>query len=460
MNLYSEYISDDEKKQFFDKGIIIFDTSSLLKLYTYNQETALDILEKCAHLFKGRMFLPDQVRYEFEKNKEKVVEKPIESYKKILGHNEPFHKIKKTIDDLNVIQKNVKGYLQTFIERLGKEDKHPYLSSDFIYKFEEEVNRYLESLESITTNSAIKSLDLSAEVDKQVQTIREQVTLDSLKSIIDQSFIAGREYSFSDLFNIAKEGKIRYDLTIPPGYKDKEEKNGFQVYGDLFVWYQIIEYAKEKKAPCIFVSDDIKEDWNEKEGKKTNSKLIRHELQLEFNEKAKFSILKRTLVDFIYEFGEYFKVKFGEGTLDEIKLNHISELLEGEKEQFIEEVESEILENIENEYTVPDYEFNYEYYDNTKDIISIKIIDVSQNIDQEYSVVYEITIDIGIDYDTWEYWGRDDDTKEEIHSPHENTSYYGEILLTVHRTVTVDENDELVTTESNIFTKSNNFEKL
>ncbi|KST82975.1 PIN-like domain-containing protein [Lactococcus lactis] len=97
MNLYSEYISDDEKKQFFDKGIIIFDTSSLLKLYTYNQETALDILEKCAHLFKGRMFLPDQVRYEFEKNKEKVVEKPIESYKKILGHNEPFHKIKKQL---------------------------------------------------------------------------------------------------------------------------------------------------------------------------------------------------------------------------------------------------------------------------------------------------------------------------------------------------------------------------
>ena len=40
-------------------------------------------------------------------------------------------------------------------------------------------------------------------------------------------------------------------------------------YGDLILWYQIIDKAKESKKPIILISGDVKEDWwLEKNGKR------------------------------------------------------------------------------------------------------------------------------------------------------------------------------------------------
>jgi len=60
---------------------------------------------------------------------------------------------------------------------------------------------------------------------------------------------------------IIKEGSFRYTNSTPPGYKDKNDKVGFQMYGDLILWKQIIHYAKEQKKPIIFVTNDNKDDW-------------------------------------------------------------------------------------------------------------------------------------------------------------------------------------------------------
>lgn len=52
----------------------------------------------------------------------------------------------------------------------------------------------------------------------------------------------------------------RYQNKIPPGYKDAR-KGGDQQYGDLILWLQVIDQAKESGKPIVFVTDDRKDDW-------------------------------------------------------------------------------------------------------------------------------------------------------------------------------------------------------
>ena len=79
------------------------------------------------------------------------------------------------------------------------------------------------------------------------------------------------------LEDIYRQGKTRYENRQPPGYEDankgkQSEKqftshisNGLvirQEYGDLIVWFQIIEAVKSRRLThIIFVTDDEKEDW-------------------------------------------------------------------------------------------------------------------------------------------------------------------------------------------------------
>lgn len=75
----------------------------------------------------------------------------------------------------------------------------------------------------------------------------------------------GNEFSYEQMIKIAEEGSFRYKENIPPGYEDKSNKNGLHKYGDLFVWKQIIEYAQTVKKDVLFITNDVKVDWYDKE---------------------------------------------------------------------------------------------------------------------------------------------------------------------------------------------------
>ena len=78
--------------------------------------------------------------------------------------------------------------------------------------------------------------------------------------IVDTYFSVGREFSYDELFEITKKGKHRYEFRIPPGYGDLKtgDKDGFQIFGDLIIWMQILEYAKDTQKPILFITNDIK----------------------------------------------------------------------------------------------------------------------------------------------------------------------------------------------------------
>ena len=72
-------------------------------------------------------------------------------------------------------------------------------------------------------------------------------------------------FSQDQLYHICDEGEERYEKSIPPGFKDKKDKDGIRKYSDLIIWKEIINYAKENQLDIIFVTDDVKADWWEKE---------------------------------------------------------------------------------------------------------------------------------------------------------------------------------------------------
>jgi len=81
---------------------------------------------------------------------------------------------------------------------------------------------------------------------------------DALDALLEDKL--GLHYSQEKLNEVYNLGKERYKQEIPPGYGDKN-KEGTKKYGDLILWFQIIDKAKEANMPIILVTDDRKEDW-------------------------------------------------------------------------------------------------------------------------------------------------------------------------------------------------------
>ncbi|KJD45760.1 hypothetical protein QD47_09715 [Paenibacillus terrae] len=90
--------------------------------------------------------------------------------------------------------------------------------------------------------------------------------------------IIGEPYPQDKINIIEKEGGERYKYSVPPGFKDKDDKNKLdyrtygdfryqQLYGDLIVWNQMIDRAKTENNPTsiIFITEEKKEDWWEKD---------------------------------------------------------------------------------------------------------------------------------------------------------------------------------------------------
>src|SRR5262249_7123906 len=70
------------------------------------------------------------------------------------------------------------------------------------------------------------------------------------------------------LAGIYQDGAKRYEQKVPPGYKDAE-KGDTRQFGDLVIWNEILEKAKNVKRPIIFITNDTKEDWWWKHGQFT-----------------------------------------------------------------------------------------------------------------------------------------------------------------------------------------------
>ena len=103
---------------------------------------------------------------------------------------------------------------------------------------------------SISTGYEGTTLSRSPTGTGSVRAIR-----DSLDRLLE-----GRLGPERDPDDLISRGRARYKAEQPPGYLDAK-KGEPGCYGDLAIWLDVLDEAKEKKSGVILVTEERKEDW-------------------------------------------------------------------------------------------------------------------------------------------------------------------------------------------------------
>ena len=244
--------SDNYEKELWDEGIFVFDSSALLNFYEYSESSRKEIYRTIFKKIKERLWITNQTEFEYLKNRESVLLKPKKLYDELVT----------THFDIKQFQSFHNQY-QQLKNRTKKDDKHPFIKDTFFKDFDIHLFAFETQLNSFSEK-------LKAEIEKKKAEIEKIRQKDTVQIAFNKFFQVGQGYNYNKLTEIVKEGEFRYRNTIPPGYEDQNDKIGLQVYGDLIIWKQILDIAKDKQKPIILIIDDLKIDWCYKNSKDKN----------------------------------------------------------------------------------------------------------------------------------------------------------------------------------------------
>lgn len=215
----------EELAEIWKNCVFSFDTNVLLHIYYYTPETRgrfFDILNQ----LKERIWIPHQVGYEYQKNRTIVIAKYLKAYEyleRVL--NKRFQELKTDI--------------------LQEYKQHPFINTQqIILDIEKTIEEVKFQIQIAQTNHPNYF---------EHDELREELS-DLLEGRV------GLPYTEDELENIYQKAEKRFSYKRPPGYKD-DNKPVPRKYGDVVLWFQLIDYARLQQKPLIFVTDDSKEDW-------------------------------------------------------------------------------------------------------------------------------------------------------------------------------------------------------
>lgn len=409
-----KYEDFDEKMKNHSTKIVL-DTNVILDLARYSLHTTkniLSIFEEC----KDYIWIPNQVFKEYSKNKYKI-----------------FGDLKKRYSQFENSLLTILNDFERKLERaLIISYKYKYVGteslSDNIKKKSKEYREIIESYkESLGKEYEVITLG-SPDIIKEIEDFVNK--LDKNKKI-------GKKIGFKEQMEIINEGEFRYKYNIAPGYRDND-KEGIEKFGDLFIWKEILKLPTidDNVQNIIFITGDVKDDWWSKD--QQGNIEVKGELLSEFSEvnpNVNFNMM--TLAMFqeyaskLYDLTEYAVF---------VDLNR-------NDESFIERVESEISKEIINDIEDDIYSYIDSVDLGSESIDGIEIDDCSLlNIitidpyldDNNYVIYYELEYKITLLCNSYEYWGRDDETKEIITSPPIEHKFSGNVVVSIKRVIPLD----------------------
>lgn len=228
-NLFPGYYhpTNDEFQKLWKHSIFILDANVLLNLYAYSTKTMNEFI-KILEIVSDRLWIPHQVALEYQKRRLEVIQQQANAYENIRMGN------KKA---LNISEQTLKTAV--------RQGKHPFIDMELLII---RVKNFYMSIEK--------------ELNEIERSHPDYFLQDPIRNNITKllSSKVGPPYTEEELMNIHKEGHKRYARNIPPGYEDTD-KGEPNKYGDLIIWYQILDKAKKDNKPVILVTDDTKEDW-------------------------------------------------------------------------------------------------------------------------------------------------------------------------------------------------------
>jgi hypothetical protein len=216
--------TEEEFSNLWNSCLFVLDANVLLNLYRYSQETSNELIQILKQI-SVRLWVPHQAALEYQKNRLQTIAKQLEEYDKI--------------------QDLVKDSKKTLKDELDSLGKHSHIKADNLMKI---MQKACNAIEKNLKKLKQGHLDL----------LQHDKLRDVLDTLLEDKL--GLPYSQEKLDEVYNSGKQRYEQEMPPGYGDKK-KEGTKKYGDLILWFQIIDKAKETNMPIILVTDDRKEDW-------------------------------------------------------------------------------------------------------------------------------------------------------------------------------------------------------
>lgn len=217
-------LSQEDFDFLWENGLIILDTNVLLNFYSSSQATRKDFLD-ILKIFSTRLWIPYQVQLEFQRKRDTKIEE----------------------------LKNAYYSLISFLERdeaglRNKLSEYPFIDTQ---EFQNQITTLF-----LSEKNDLQDLEKSHPDYDSNDPIQDELTdLFTGKT--------GEKYPDSKLQEIYTTGEERYKVKKPPGYKDQEKskRSSHNQYGDLIVWFELIDKARSSEKPIIFVTDDDKEDW-------------------------------------------------------------------------------------------------------------------------------------------------------------------------------------------------------
>lgn len=238
--------TDEELKEIWNNGDLILDTNALLNLFRYTEETRQAFFGALAER-RPNLWIPNEVGVEFHRNRMGVV----------LEQGEPF-------DKLDAVVRSTREAVDKILKDYG-EKEHPSLDSGAIS------SAWSKALRSIE-----KEMSTARQKHGEYGTVVEGI-FESIAALYADK--VGAPYAKDVLAELHEEAEARYADKVPPGYRDAG-KPVPDKYGDFIIWKQILDRGSEQKRPAIFVTDDGKEDWWDRE--KGQTRGPRPELVEEF----------------------------------------------------------------------------------------------------------------------------------------------------------------------------------
>lgn len=224
--------------------IIAFDTNSLLNVFRFTPEAAKTFF-KAIECSKDYLYIPYLVALEFH-----------------------FHK-KETFEINNKKVQSAKDAIEKRWKELGDEFSSD-IFKDFSFRNGNDASKEMEKKISSLIWDTINQEEgkIKDEALSLIHKVKEnqEVLHNDLISVIESK--TGDKYLQEFIDQVQKEGKERYANNIPPGYDDHSKKgyrkyNKIQYelkYGDLIIWKDLIEVAKNKDniQHVILVTSDGK----------------------------------------------------------------------------------------------------------------------------------------------------------------------------------------------------------
>lgn len=299
----------EKEAKLWKEAIVVLDSSVLLDLYLLPKVARNKVYDEIFKNLKDRLWLPFHVQFEYLKNREKSIKNPI-------GEN--YDKLKTKVGKIGgVIKSDIVKRLEEISRETKKDDKHPHLEQKKIEAFKKDADAFL-----------IKHKGFEEEILKEIKSVEDEILsiekADDVLEALEKHFKIGREFTFDEIIEITKEGKHRYEYKIPPGYGDyyKEEKKGTQIFGDLIIWKEILEFSKKSQKSIILITNDITkdEDWCYLDKKSGESRIYapREELIKEIKDHSNVDFWMYNLPQFLYQANENLESSFEDETIQTI----------------------------------------------------------------------------------------------------------------------------------------------